>query len=165
MGRTNWGAIIIGGGLLVGGAYAWINWKTVCPQIFGSSSTACAGDTPLSAVEGIFTSTARYMSDKAPATSRINTNPNANKNAAAAIAAQQDFSNPKTKAASQTYLNTTVKNAGTPAGGTSGPNGTGYNCNSVLCKNYPSNCPGCPKSNYTNFHSFNTITLNKISVR
>jgi hypothetical protein len=165
MGKTDWTTIIIGGGALVAGVYAWINWKTVCPQVFGADSTACAGDTPLAAIEGVFTSAQRYMSDKAPATSVINTNPNASKNAAAAIKAQQDFSNPKTKAASQTYLNVAKNNAGTSAGGTSGANGTGYNCNSTLCKLYPSNCPGCAKSNYTSFNSFNTITLNRMSVR
>ena len=71
---------------------------------------------------------------------------------------QSDFSVPKTATAVKQYIAATNKNAGTPAGGTSGPNGTGYNCNSTLCKLYPTNCPGCKKANYAN-SLFTTMRL------
>lgn len=35
MARTDWTTIIIGGSVLVAGVYALINWKTVCPKLFG----------------------------------------------------------------------------------------------------------------------------------
>lgn len=153
MGKTDWAPIIIGGGLLIGGAYVWINWKTVCPSIFGADSTACTGATPLAAAEGIFTSGARYMSDKAPATSRVNTNPNASKNAATAIRNQQNFSSPKVIKASS-Y----VKPANTDA----------RKHNPVNPKDSPCTGPNAhlyPFCSYATFNSFNTITLNRMSVR
>lgn len=165
MGRTDWTAIAIGGTVLVVGAYAWINWKTVCPQVFGAGSTACASDTPLEAVVTEFNKLPTLLQN--PSTNQyrsVTMDTEDPKVVSKRIQDQSDFSNPKTAAAVKTYVNTANKNAGTPAGGTSGKNGTGYNCNSTLCKLYPSNCPGCKKSNYT-FNSFATITLNRMSVR
>lgn len=159
MGRTNWTAIILGGGVLVGGIYAWVNWKTVCPKLFGEGSTTCNSETPLAAAEGIFTSNERYMSDKAPATTRINTNPNAQKNAAIALQRQTVQGQ---AAANQVKKTVARKN--------SLPEATERNeyCAGAFCKSYPSQCPKCKGGKwvgYTNFHSFNTITLNKVSVR
>lgn len=77
---------------------------------------------------------------------------------------QSDFSNPKTATAVKQYISTTNKNAGTPANGTSGPNGTGYNCNSELCKRYPTNCPGCKKANFVRSLVAMSLHGNRMSV-
>lgn len=77
---------------------------------------------------------------------------------------QSDFSNPKTATAVKQYVATTNKNAGDKSGGTSGPNGTGYNCNSELCKRYPTNCPGCKKSSFARSHVALSLHGYKMSV-
>jgi|SRR5690349_2695055 len=41
---TNWGSVILGGGALLGIAYVFFNWKTICPQVLGAQQ--CAGGLP-----------------------------------------------------------------------------------------------------------------------
>jgi hypothetical protein len=152
MGRTNWGPIIVGGVALVGIGYAYFNWSKICSH-FGEGAcdwfkdAGAIGDK----IEGIFTSDERYMSDKAPATSRINTNPNAQKNAATAIANQQKFRSPAVIQKSS-YVK--------PANTTARKNDFCSQGNNKT--NYPNICGFYTSAD---FNSFNTITLNRISVR
>jgi hypothetical protein len=162
MGRTNWPAIIIGGGALVGVVYAWANWKTVCPQLFGEGSTTCNSETPLDAAAQAFNQLPTIADN--PTTSnyrstRINTNPNASKNAAIQLERQ--------RVAGQQAANTVKQTVARKNALPESQERDEY-CAGAFCKSYPSQCPKCKGGKwvgYTDFHSFNTITLNKLSVR
>jgi hypothetical protein len=171
MGRTNWPAIIIGGGVLVGGVILWINWKKYCPDILGVEN--CTGDNPIADIYNQLPTIADNPTTSNYRSTRINTNPNAQANAAAKLAAQRDFSpgSANTKAAqtqlrSMGYLGADNKPKVTSTSSNQAKNDA-Y-CAGAFCKSYPSQCPKCSDGKwvgYTNFHSFNTITLNKLSVR
>lgn len=157
MGRTNWTAIILGGGVLVGGAYVFLNWKKLCPDILGAEN--CTGDNPIADIYNQLPTIADNPSTNVYRSTRINTNPNAQKNAAIALQRQTVQGQ---AAANQVKATVARKNALPES------QERDEYCAGAFCKSYPSQCPKCKGGKwvgYTNFHSFNTITLNKVSVR
>ena len=161
MGRTDWGPIIIGGGLLVGGIYAWINWKTVCPAVFGETSTMCKGETPLDAL-------AQYNNNLPSITDNPRTNEYKSTRIVGRASDPAVTATFKRQAAQGQAAANQVKQ--TVARKNALPEATERNeyCAGAFCKQYPNMCPKCKGGKwvgYTDFNSFNTITLNRMSVR
>jgi hypothetical protein len=69
MGRTDWGMVIIGGGALLGIAYAFFNWKTICPQVLGAENCTGGG------IPGLFGGTITNNTMPAQGYGQILTNP------------------------------------------------------------------------------------------
>lgn len=145
MGRTDWGGVIIGGAVLVTVAYVFFNWKTVCPQVFGASSSACTGG----GVPGLFGGTitgsgiaqgyGQILTSTNPTTGKTSSQVINPSNVTAGIGQGPKVGVTLGKPTSKPKLNATGSvGAGVGAG---------------------------RRSNYTDFHSFNTITLNRLSVR
>lgn len=155
MGRTDWGMVILGGGALVGIAYVFFNWKTLCHN-FGEG--ACnLGQTVSGAVgsitEGIYSPAGvRYSSDTVKSTR--NASPSSVVKTPTYTYGSKS-ANPGTKA-TQAQQTAYIKPANTAARKT----GSQSPCSGPNAKLYPF----C--SYYTDdFNSFSTITLNRMSVR
>jgi hypothetical protein len=140
MGRTDWGMVIIGGGALLGIAYVFFNWKTICPQVL--SAEQCTGG------QGLFGGTL-IGSGNAQGYGQIltKTNPTTGKTSSQVINPSNTITGASNRITAGATLGKPVKklNATGSVGAAAGVSGR--------------------RSNYTDFHSFNTITLNKLSVR
>ena len=137
MARTDWGMVILGGGALVGIAYVFFNWKTICPQVLGAEQ--CAGGLP-----GLFGGTITG-SGIAQGYGQILTNPTTGQ-----------------KQTIRTGTPTTGAKAGVSAGATLGkPKTTKLNATGSV----GAGAGAGRRSNYTDFSSFATITLNRVSVK
>lgn len=137
MSRTDWGMVILGGGALLGAAYVFFNWKSICPQVLGAEQ--CAGGLP-----GLFGGTITG-SGMAQGYGQIltKTNPTTGKTSSQVI----NPSNTITGAQSVAKGATSIGSKGKPKLNASGSVRAGAG------------------AGYTDVNSFATITLNKLSVR
>lgn len=131
MGRTDWGMVILGGGALVGIAYVFFNWKTLCPQILGAQNCN-------NGLAGIFGGTLTG-SGIAQGYGQIY-KPDPTKPA-------QTIDPQKVVTGSSAKVNTKASIPSKPKLQASGSASVGAG------------------AHYTDFNSFNTITLNRMSVR
>lgn len=140
MGRTDWGMVILGGGALVGIAYVFFNWKTICPQVLGAEQ--CAGGLP-----GLFGGTITNNTMPAQGYGQIltSTNPTTGKTSTQTIRTGTPTTGAKASVSRGTSIPTNKK----PKLQASGSVGAGAGAG----------------ARYTDFSSFATITLNKLSVK
>lgn len=156
MGRTDWGMVILGGGALVGIAYVFFNWKKLCPDIMGAEN--CTGDNPIADIYNQLPTIADN-----PTTNQYRSTRIVGRASDPAVTATLRRQEAQGQAAANQVKKTVARK-------NSLPEATERNeyCAGAFCKSYPSQCPKCNGGKwvgYTNFHSFNTITLNKVSVR
>ena len=136
MGRTDWGMVILGGGALVGIAYVFFNWKTICPQVLGAEQ--CTGGLP-----GLFGGTITNNTMPAQGYGQILTNPTTGQKQTIRTGT------PTTGAKASVSRGTSIPTNKKPKLQASGSVGAGAGAG----------------ARYTDFSSFATITLNKLSVK
>ena len=149
MGRTDWGMVILGGGALLGVAYVFFNWKSICPQVLGAEQCTGGGG----GMPGLFGGTITNNTMPAQGRGQIltTTDPTTGKvttqriNPSVPVAGSQSVVKAKTTSSKPRL------NASASVGAYGGSRAVPKHVKVV--------------SRYADFNSFNTITLNRMSVR
>ena len=151
MGRTDWGMVILGGGALVGIAYVFFNWKTLCHNfgegacnLFSGSSPGLFGGTITGSgiAQGYGQILTKYDAQGKPASTQVINPSNPLAGASKGVSAGATLRAPKTTKSTRTPPKRSIASAA--------------NRGSTAASR---------AARYTDVNSFATVTLNRLSVR